>query len=76
MPGSIHHAGHEPTETPASVVATPIFATLVELDQNLISFPPSGRHPKLVAPPLGKQLRKGVKFHPSRRSRPVREFSL
>src|SRR5258706_1405619 len=52
-------------ETPASVVATHIFDTLVERDQNLKVVPTlAAELPKLVAPTVWEvKLRKGVKFH-------------
>ena len=52
-------------ETPASVVATHIFDTLVERDQNLKIVPAlAAELPKLVAPTVWEvKLRKGVKFH-------------
>ncbi|HEX7213288.1 MAG TPA: ABC transporter substrate-binding protein [Methylomirabilota bacterium] len=52
-------------ETPASVVATHIFDTLVERDQNLKIVPAlASELPKLVAPTVWEvKLRKGVKFH-------------
>ena len=52
-------------ETPASVVATHIFDTLVERDQNLKVVPAlAAEVPKLVAPTVWEvKLRKGVKFH-------------
>src|SRR5690348_9857091 len=52
-------------ETPASVVATHIFDTLVERDQNLKVVPAlAAELPKLVAPTVWEvKLRKGVKFH-------------
>ena len=52
-------------ETPASVVATHIYDTLVERDQNLKIVPAlAAELPKLVAPTVWEvKLRKGVKFH-------------
>src|ERR1700730_4518623 len=52
-------------QTPASVVATHIFDTLVERDQNLKIVPAlAAELPKLVAPTVWEvKLRKGVKFH-------------
>jgi len=52
-------------ETPATVVATHIFDTLVERDQNLKLIPALAVEiPKLVAPTTWEvKLRKGVKFH-------------
>ena len=52
-------------ETPASVVATHIFDTLVERDQSLKIVPAlAAELPKLVAPTTWEvKLRKGVKFH-------------
>ncbi len=52
-------------ETPASVVATHIYDTLVERDQNLKIVPAlASELPKLVAPTVWEvKLRKGVKFH-------------
>ncbi len=52
-------------ETPASVVATHLFDTLVERDQNLKIVPAlAAELPKLVAPTTWEvKLRKGVKFH-------------
>jgi peptide/nickel transport system substrate-binding protein len=52
-------------ETPASVVATHIFDTLVERDQNLKIVPAlAAELPRLVAPTTWEvKLRKGVKFH-------------
>src|SRR5688500_19156620 len=52
-------------ETPASVVATHIFDTLVERDQNLKILPAlAAEIPKLVAPTTWEvKLRKGVKLH-------------
>src|SRR4030095_5132895 len=52
-------------ETPASVVATHIFDTLVERDPNLKLVPAlAAELPKLVAPTTGEvKLRKGIKFH-------------
>jgi peptide/nickel transport system substrate-binding protein len=52
-------------ETPASVVASHIFDTLVERDANLKAVPALATElPKLVAPTTWEvKLRKGVKFH-------------
>jgi ABC-type dipeptide transport system, periplasmic component len=52
-------------ETPASVVATHIYDTLVERDQNLKVVPALATElPKLLAPTVWEiKLRKGVKFH-------------
>jgi peptide/nickel transport system substrate-binding protein len=52
-------------ETPASVVATHLFDTLVERDQNLKIVPAlAAELPKLVAPTTWEvKLRRGVKFH-------------
>src|SRR5258705_3974663 len=52
-------------ETPASVVASHLFDTLVERDQNLKIVPALAEElPKLVAPTVWEvKLRKGVKFH-------------
>src|SRR4029450_7669301 len=52
-------------ETPASVVATHIFDTLVERDPNLKLVPAlAAELPKLVAPTTWEvKLRKGIKFH-------------
>jgi peptide/nickel transport system substrate-binding protein len=52
-------------ETPASVVATHIYDTLVERDQTLKVVPAlAAELPKLLAPTLWEiKLRKGVKFH-------------
>src|SRR3984893_9794780 len=54
-------------ETPASVVATHIYDTLVERDQNLKLVPAlAAEMPKLLAPTVWEiKLRKGVKFHNS-----------
>src|SRR6266403_2567342 len=52
-------------ETPASVVATHIYDTLVERDQSLKLVPAlAAELPKLLAPTVWEiKLRKGVKFH-------------
>src|SRR5262250_3150846 len=52
-------------ETPASVVATHLYDTLVERDQNLKLVPGlAAEMPKLLAPTVWEiKLRKGVKFH-------------
>jgi peptide/nickel transport system substrate-binding protein len=52
-------------ETPASVVATHIYDTLIERDQNLKLVPAlAAEVPKLLAPTVWEiKLRKGVKFH-------------
>src|SRR4029434_8020713 len=52
-------------ETPASVLATHLFDTLVERDANLKIVPAlAAELPKLVAPTTWEvKLRKGVKFH-------------
>ena len=52
-------------ETPASVVATHLYDTLVERDQNLKLVPAlAAELPKLLAPTVWEiKLRKGVKFH-------------
>ena len=52
-------------ETPASVVASHLFDTLVERDQNLKIVPAlAAELPKLVAPTTWEvKLRRGVKFH-------------
>jgi peptide/nickel transport system substrate-binding protein len=52
-------------ETPASVVASHLFDTLVERDQNLKMVPAlAAELPKLVAPTTWEvKLRRGVKFH-------------
>jgi peptide/nickel transport system substrate-binding protein len=52
-------------ETPASVVATHIYDTLVERDQNLKVVPALATElPKLLSPTVWEiKLRKGVKFH-------------
>src|SRR5262244_2515216 len=52
-------------ETPASVVATHIFDTLVERDPSLKLVPAlAAELPKLVAPTTWEvKLRKGIKFH-------------
>src|SRR5436190_1879501 len=52
-------------ETPASVVATHIYDTLVERDQSLKVVPALATElPKLLAPTVWEiKLRKGVKFH-------------
>jgi peptide/nickel transport system substrate-binding protein len=52
-------------ETPASVVASHLFDTLVERDQNLRLVPAlAAEMPKLVAPTTWEvKLRRGVKFH-------------
>jgi peptide/nickel transport system substrate-binding protein len=52
-------------ETPASVVASHLFDTLVERDQNLKLVPAlAAEMPKLVAPTTWEvKLRRGVKFH-------------
>ena len=62
-PTTLHTQNQQ--ETPASVVASHLFDTLVERDQNLKIVPALAEElPKLVAPTTWElKLRRGVKFH-------------